>query len=144
MSRVVGYTRSSFIKMAADTDLIQHGFVSPRLSTVSPFIFLFVSLHFRLTSIEIGLSEIFLLLSTLFLFFSFLFFFPPPRQKNLIGQCCGMISVIERSRIYSTFLLSRYKEKKFAFKLDVDTLNEWGGKGEGIRYSLLGTEGVFE
>lgn len=48
------------------------------------------------------------------------------RQKNLIGQCRGMISAIERS---STFLLSRmYKKKRnFAFKLDVDTLNESGG-----------------
>lgn len=74
-----------------------------------------VSLHFRLTSIEIGLSEI------SFLFSVSLYFFLS-RQKNLIG----MISAIERS---STFLLSRmYKKKRnFAFKLDVDTLNESGG-----------------
>lgn len=92
-----------------------------------------VSLHFRLTSIEISLSEI-----------SFLFSVSLSRQKNLIGQCRGMISAIERS---STFLLSRmYKKKRnFAFKLDVDTLNEsggnsvfrgnWGGRGS-IRVKL--------
>lgn len=75
-----------------------------------------VSLHFRLTSIEIGLS----------LFFSLSLSFFLSRQKNLIGQCRGMISAIERS---STFLLSRmYKKKRnFAFKLNVDTLNESGG-----------------
>lgn len=78
-----------------------------------------VSLHFRLTSIEIGLSEISFLFSVSLSFFL-------SRQKNLIGQCRGMISAIECS---STFLLSRmYKKKRnFAFKLDVDTLNESGG-----------------
>lgn len=88
-----------------------------------------VSLHFRLTNIEIGLSEIFLFSP---LCFPSPFFFSLSLEKNLIGQCCETISIIERSRNVVRRFYCREcirKKRNFAFKLDVDTLNESGGSG---------------